>query len=141
MTMSTTTLRTLVGFLIAPGGPALIVYLVSMMWGSRGEATWSAEVFAVVGYGAALVIGVPLYFLLQRKGIGGLVPYLVLGGLIGLICIILGFIPYAFLGDWRGNQEQAFSLLKTAAGIAVPAIISGVIASAVFWLIAIRRLS
>lgn len=138
--MSTTALRALIGFSVAPGVPALIVYIISAMSGSRGEATWSFEIFAAAGYLAALVIGVPVYFLLQRKGVTNLAPYLALGALIGLMCVVLGFLPYVLLGGWQTNHEQAFVLLKTAAGIAVPAILSGAIASAIFWLIAVRRL-
>jgi hypothetical protein len=84
------------------------------------------------------MIGVPVYYFLQQRGINGLVPYLLLGALIGLICIVLGLAPYIISGDWRTNHEQAFTLLKFAAGIAVPAIISGTGASGIFWLIAIR---
>lgn len=137
--MSTAALRALIGFLVAPGVPALVVYVISAISSTRGEAARSSAIFAGAGYLAAVLIGFPVYFFLQRKGITGLVPYLALGALIGLICIALGFAAYALLIDWKSEYEQAFTLLKTAASIAVPAMVSGTVACAIFWLIAIRR--
>lgn len=133
------TARALIGFLVAPGVPALVVYIISTMTSTRGEAAWSSAIFAAAGYLAALVMGVPMYFVLQRKGVTGSVPYLALGALIGLICVVLAFVPHLLLVDWKTNYEQAFTLLKTATSIAVPAMFSGTVGCAVFWLIAIRR--
>ena len=136
--MSASALRVMIGFLLAPGVPALIIYVVTLLSNTRGEATWSAQIFAAVAYLLAFVVGVPVYFYLQRRGINSFTAYAALGAAIGLLCIVLGFVPYALLGDWTTNHDEAFTLLKTAAALAVPAIISGGVGSAVFWLIAIR---
>lgn len=136
--MSTSALRVMIGFLLAPSVPPLIVYVIILLSSTRGEARWSAQIFASVAYLLAFVVGVPAHLYLQRRGIHSLTAYAALGAAIGLLCVVLGFLPYALLGDWTTNHDETFTLLKTAGALAVPAIISAGVGSAVFWLIAIR---
>jgi hypothetical protein len=135
--MNTTALRAFVGFLVAPAVPALIMYLVQLIFVRRGEAEWAAIAIGLFGYLTTVVVGIPAYFFLQRKAVTGLGVYLVLGALIGLTCYALLFIPGALL-NWKANAEGAYLMLRNSAGLAVLAIVCGLIASLVFWLIAIN---
>lgn len=136
--MNTSALRALIGFLVAPGVPALVLYLIGLLFVSDWETAWGPKILAVFGYLAALVIGVPVYFLLQRKGISSLMAYLVLGALIGLVCYALFFGLWALL-SWKTYPEHALLLLKNSVKSGLIAVVYATVASAVFWLIAIRR--
>jgi len=128
--------RLVIGFLVAPSVPALVVYVVSIATSSRGEATWSFWLFIGFGYLAAVFLGVPSYLVLQARRMHGLIPYVLTGALIGLICVVLCFSPYLISGQWLTNHEEAFTLFRTGAAMSVPAILSGAFASAAFWFIA-----
>ena len=139
--MTPAAIRALIGLLIAPGVPAVVVYVASTIFYTRGEATWSFLIFAGTAYAVAVILGAPINYFLHRNGISGLFPYLASGAVIGLICVALGFAPYLLFIDWKSDFEQSFALLKTAASVAVPAVFSGGVASGIFWLIAIRGVS
>ena len=139
--MTSAAMRALIGFLVAPGVPAVAIYIASTIFYTRGEATWSFLIFAGTGYAAALILGAPINYFLHRNGIFGLFPYLASGALIGLICVAFVFAPYLLFIDWKSDFEQSFDLLKTAASVAVPAVVSGSVASGIFWLIAMRGAS
>jgi len=141
--MKTTVLRAILGFVVAPFVPALLVYAssIAMHGGSRGEATWGLGLFASLGYGAALVLGVPAYFVFRARGITGFVPYLAMGALIGVACVIFGFLPHLVFSGPETYPGESATLLGLAGALSIPAIFAGAIASTVFWLIAVRRLS
>lgn len=136
--MSTSSLRALFGLLVAPGGPALVLYLIGLLFVSDWEAAWGPKILAVVGYLAALVFGVPVYFLLQRKGISSLMAYLIVGAAIGLLCYGL-FFGLWVLTSSKMYPEHALVLFKNSLKPVLIAVVYATSASAVFWLIAIRR--
>jgi hypothetical protein len=118
--------------------PALVLYLIGLLFVSDWEAAWGPKILAVLGYLAALIIGVPVYFLSQRKGINSLMAYVVLGASIGLACYALFFGLWALL-SWKAYPEHTVLLLKNSVVSGVIAVVYATVASAVFWLIAIRR--
>jgi hypothetical protein len=134
----TSALRALIGFLVAPSVPALALYLIGLLFVSGWEAVWGPKILAMFGYLAALVIGVPIYVILQRKGINSLKVYLGLGALIGLGYYVLLFGIWALL-SWQTYPEHTLLLLKNSIKSGGVAVVYATITSAVFWLIAIRR--
>ncbi len=135
--MGTTTSRALIGFFVAPGVPALALYLIGLFFVADWEAAWGPRLLGMFGYLAALVIGVPVYFLMQRNGVNSFTGYLLLGALIGLCCYAVFFGIWALL-SWQSYPEHALLLLKNSIPSGVIAVVYATVASAVFWLIAIR---
>jgi uncharacterized membrane-anchored protein len=126
--MNNTGMRGLIGFLVAPGAPALALYLVSI---NREGAPLTFLILAPLGYAAALVLGVPAYFAMQRRGIRSLLAYVLLGALIGLVF----YVAFTLVTSYRG---QAFNVLRNGARPATTAVIYAAVCSVLFWLIAIK---
>lgn len=131
-------LRALVGFLVAPGIPALALYLIQLIFVAPWEAAWGAKILALFAYLSALLFGVPVYFVLQRKQATSAMAYFALGASIGLGCYAL-FFGALVLFNWKAYPDHALALLKNSAGSAATAAVYGSIASLIFWFIAIRR--
>src|SRR4051794_22227705 len=123
-------MRVLIGFLVAPGVPALVLYLVNM---NRENAPLLPLLLTPPAYVAALVLGIPVYLVLRRKGIRSLPAYLILGSLVGIVFYALYFGAETLLSPLSAPQLE--SALRQGAIAAVYA----AVASVVFWLIAIRR--
>jgi len=133
--MNSTAMRALIGFLVAPGVPALAFYLMNM----NGEASpLILFIFGPLAYAAALILGLPTYLVLQRKGIHSLWAYLILGAAIGLAFAVLFFGIQALL-SWSSAREHAVALLQSSGRAVVFTVVYAVVASALFWLIAIKR--
>ena len=129
--------RVLVGFLVSPAVPALLLYVGESMFLAQRDVQQGATVIALFGYFAAVVLGVPAYFLLRFKNITGLSSYLLLGALIGLAAYTVYFVPGMVL-NWKLRPENALLMLRNSLGFAALALGSGCIASLVFWRISIR---
>lgn len=136
--MSRTVLRALIGFLVAPGLPALVLYLINLVVVSHQEALLLAAVLATLAYLSALIVGMPVHFLLQRKSINSLIAYLILGAMIGLTCYVMFFGIEALL-SLKTCPEHALLLLKNSGKSGVMAIAYSSVASLIFWCIAIRQ--
>jgi len=99
-------------------------------------ALWHLKLSASIGYSAAIVFGVPLYFfVLKRKGWKGLSHYALCGLGIGIGAYFIPFIvPIILEGSLKG--------LKYAIGSTLPfaflSMLLGALSASVFWLIAIR---
>ena len=131
-------LRALIGFLVAPGAPALLLYLAGLFFVADWEAAWGPKILAMFAYLVALIIGVPVYFLLQRKGINSFTAYLIMGALIGLVFYVLFFGIWALI-SWQSYPEHALMLLKNSVRSGVIAVVYAAVASVVFGLIAVRQ--
>jgi hypothetical protein len=133
----THTARAWSGFLVAPVVPAGFLYLFGLLKGYGDVAIVGPLLLAPFAYAAALVIGVPVYLLLQRKGVHGVGAYLALGAAIGATVVVLMFGTEA-LFSWTSAREHALGLIRNSGGYMVVAIVYAAIAAAVFWLIAVR---
>jgi len=125
------------GFLIAPGLPAILLYLLGLLFVADWEAAWGPSILAILAYLGALIIGVPVHFVLQRKGINGYMAYLILGSVIGLTIYTLFFLIWA-LFSWQSYPEHTIILLKDSVKSGVISVVYAAISSTVFWLITVR---
>jgi len=75
---------------------------------------------------------------MQRRGICSLWTYVIVGALIGLAFAVLFFGIEALL-SWSPAREHAIALLRNSTMSVVLAVVYAAVASAVFWLIAVRR--
>jgi hypothetical protein len=134
----TTTWRVIIGFLVAPGLPALISYAAIRFFYPYWEAVWGATILAVFGYLGALMIGFPAHLFLNQRAVKSLWAHVISGVFIGLICYALYFVLALVILNSDQNTKQLIDLVKQNAGLAIPAMVSGALAGFVFWLIAIR---
>lgn len=131
-------LRTIAGFAIAPGVPALILCLLQNI--PHQEALLLGIILITCAYVAALLLGVPMHLLLRRKNLRGFVPYLTTGALIGLTFYVLLFGIWALASYWT-FPEHAILLLRNSIMSGVVAVVYAAVAAALFWAIAIGRKS
>ena len=87
--------RAAVGFLIAPLVPGMLLGIVSVwtvgIW-------WTLGIAAMAGYPVALVLGVPIYLLFQRRGVTDLFAYSLAGLAMGLVVYLAAVLPAAIFG-------------------------------------------
>jgi hypothetical protein len=132
--------RRVAGLLFAPGAPALLVYLAGFVARAVTEVEWSAAMFVTGTYLSTGAVGIPTHVLLHRYGITVLRGYVIVGTLIGMVCWALIFIP-ATIVRWQTTSLSGYLLLRNLVVLALVALICSALASAAFWLIAIRRRS
>lgn len=131
-------MRVLVGFLVAPGVPALLLYLIGLFFVPAWEAAWGPKILVIFAYFIALVMGAPAFFVMRQKGINSFIAYLVMGVLIGLVFYVLFFGVWALI-SWQSYPEHALILLKESLRSGVIAVVYAAVASVIFWLIAVRQ--
>jgi hypothetical protein len=119
-------MKVLAGFLIAPAGPGALLYAYGLAKGYGTGAIVGPMLLTPVAYLAALVIGIPVYRLLDRKRVQRCSAYTLGGGLIGLVGSLLLNTPiHSF-----GSLPPGDLLVGT---------ICGAISATVFWGIAVRE--
>jgi len=126
--------RTLLAFLIAPLVPGLIFLVLSLFSGELGTGIWALIVASAVGYGAAIMIGLPVLFVMHRLRFYRLVAYLVMGQLVSLV---VGF--YLIVYPLATIRDEPFSLHRLVAAnygqIAIIAFL-GLFTTLAYWLVA-----
>jgi hypothetical protein len=119
--------RTATAFLIAPGVPGALLYVYGLAKGYGVAAMVGPLLLLPIAYFAALVIGIPMFRWLDRKGVRRLPDYLVIGGLIGASVDLLPNLPAVYSGQ------------PLPIGEIYVATIYAVISTSVFWVLAVRR--
>jgi hypothetical protein len=119
-------MKVLAGFLIAPAGPGALLYVYGLAKGYGTAAIVGPLLLIPVAYFAALVIGVPLYRLLDRKRVRRCLAYTLGGGLVGLVGSLLLNTP----------AIDSFGYLPP--GDLLVGAIYGAISATAFWGIAVR---
>jgi hypothetical protein len=134
----TQTGRAWIGFLVAPLLPGVLLYMWGLYKGYGSAAIVGPLLLVPIAYVAALIIGGPVYVLLERKGIVSLGAYIGLGVAIGLIAVMLLTLGQVLLGSPSAGG-YASAVIKGARGDVAVAMVYAAIASAAFWLIAVKR--
>jgi hypothetical protein len=72
--MSVVWFRLVLGFLVAPVFPGLLIALLAVIFGfgKSDEGIWVIKLSGMLGYPIAIVLGLPLYFFLSSRGWNGL---------------------------------------------------------------------
>lgn len=123
--------RALVAFLVAPASPGALLYVYGLSRGYGDAAVVGPFMLTFLGYIAELVIGVPAYLLLQRKGIRSLFAYILVGALIGPAF-------YVAFDVLTASPGQLIYRLKYVPGFSLVAAGYSSLAAGTFWLLAIR---
>jgi hypothetical protein len=133
-------LRELIGFLIAPGLPALALYFINLSVVSPHEAFLLAYILTIFGYVAAIIFGAPVHYILKKRRLQTLRVYVASGALIGLSFYALFFLTWALL-SYQSYPDHSIALLQNSAMTGVVAVAYATFASAIFWLLAVRKRS
>ena len=136
--MTSSKFRVVLGFLISPGAPALGLYLITLCFVSRQEALLAAAILATLGYAAAVLIGIPAYLFMRKRGPVGVRSYLIFGGVIGFFFYLLFFGVWGLV-SYQSAPEHAVALIRNSVAAGLTAIGYASIAGGIFWRIAIRE--
>jgi hypothetical protein len=128
------TRRALLGFLIAPAMPNVLIFFLAIIQGRPGDGLWWATLMLPASYTTSAVIGAPVVIFLQKINRNGLFSYFISGLMVSLIPIsFILIIPWIkTYGLESIFTFEAFSQYKIAF-LMVPV---GVIISTIFWVIA-----
>ena len=118
--------RLVLGLLVAPLMPSLIVLFLSLM-GNVSDGLWLLKLIAMIEYLTMIVIGLPIHLLFQRNGWKSVWLYLIVGILLGAGTATFIFLPQYIIGAGQANTAS-FAI----AGIAA---LYGAITAVTFWLI------
>jgi len=122
--------RALIGFLTAPVCPGVLLYLYNYFWKGYGDASVVGPAILIVyGYAAALILGMSVYSVLQRKAIRSLAVYGLLGALIGPVFFVLSEVLTAYPGTYVATLRHGY-------GLALVASVYSSLAAIAFWAIA-----
>jgi hypothetical protein len=132
-------IRAVVGFLMAPMAPALLLVVAGLLFGQAGHWASGIAVAALLGYPIALLLGIPLHISLMSKGWNEFWIYALAGALLGAATYLMYFPPSDY-------ADAVPKLLERSLGVDVASLsefhkvllsmIFGVTATAAFWLAA-----
>ncbi len=128
-------LRVLVGLLIAPVAPALLMYVGQAIVGGLG--TYQMALFILMfGYPLSLVVGLPAYLVLRSRRVHRVQPFIYTGGAIGLMGYGLFFALTASNSVYTNDLRLA--LLKNTYALGVFGLGCGATSGLVFWYVAMK---
>ncbi len=130
-------IRALLGFLVAPAIPALVLWLLNL-GALHGGGTLVFLLLAPFAYCAAIVLGIPAYILMRRWRAQGLLVYVMVGAIVSaLFAIAIQGID--IISNLFSAPEHGMALLNNSMRMALIGAVYGGTASFVFWVIAIWR--
>jgi hypothetical protein len=130
--------RTWTGFLVAPIVPAVLLYFYGCLKGYGNAAIVGPALLTPFAYGSALALGVPANLFLRHRGVNGLGVYVALGSAIGVVAVVI-LRGSEVIANWTSAHEHALALLRNSGSDILVAAIYSAVATACFWLIAVRR--
>jgi hypothetical protein len=130
--------RAWLGFLLAPGVPAALLYCIGRIKGYGNGAMVGPVLLATPAYASALLLGLPIHLYLSKRHVKGFLSYVVIGASIGLFSVVAITLIQA-MGGWNYTSDHAYSLSlwKYSGGYLRVASIYAAAASAAFWVIAV----
>lgn len=118
--------RTIAGFCIAPVVPGVLLYIYGLAKGQGVAAIVGPLLLIPLAYCAALLVGIPVFRRMERKGARRLQDYIFTGGIIGAVVDLVPNLPSVF-----GGQPIPFGEICVAT-------IYAMISAAAFWGLAVR---
>jgi hypothetical protein len=124
--------RALLGLLVAPLAPCLLIAIIALSNGGTGVEFWFV-IMLPISYVVSLVLGGPTFILLTRRGMTSIVYYI-------FAAIVISLAPIFYVFFWgnlsRGGYSTLFSgILPVHYGIMGLMIFAGVTVSMTFWFI------
>ncbi len=128
--------RLILGFLVAPISPGLLIVIPAIVFGfgNMGEGIWLITLAGMLGYPIAIILGISLFILFRSRGWNGLLIYVMSGAFLGLIIYVIS-LPFG--GYSSSDMLRLFERFSNTAHVHAPlGMICGAIAALLFWLIA-----
>lgn len=126
--------RIVAGFVVAPMTPALVLAGVIFAAGGDAQALGYAAFAGYISYPFALLVGLPAFLVMRRKGWDGLRAYAVAGLVLALVFVALFAFTTGFGGE---GANLAWQNLLANLAFLLPFVLTCALASTVvFWLIA-----
>jgi hypothetical protein len=95
---------------------------------------------AAPAYASALILGLPIHLLLRKRGLRSLGYYAGIGAAVGLTSVaIVTVMETVVAWNWSPDNVRALSLWKYSGRYIVIAALYAAVASAAFWVIAVRQ--
>lgn len=129
-------MRTLIGFLVGPIAPGLLLAALALVTGSPLYVDFALGMSAQIGYPVALLFGVPTYFFLRRKGWVAIHSYIIVGAALVAIAMLIPFAEVQITDGRLLTGPQFRNPLLGVPAMLPLAVFFGIIATSVFWLIA-----
>jgi hypothetical protein len=126
--------RALLGFLVAPLAPCLIIFIIALFQGGGDGGFWFMSLVVPISYLTAAVIGLPIHLLLVKSGHASLGWYALSGIAASLIPILFIFVfPSISTGSasapWAGILPVHYKIMAFM-------LLAAVTVSATFWFVA-----
>jgi hypothetical protein len=127
----------LLGFIVAPVVPGILVAMYAAGLGSPGLGKAYIWLSGFLGYPTALIFGVPLHVMLRRARWASITVYSLAGAGLGIVPFAFFFVPPAWDCAWgAGADSHACLVLPNLARLLPYSIVAGGVAGAAFWLVA-----
>jgi hypothetical protein len=125
--------RTVAGFVVAPMMPALILAAVVLAAGGDSQTLGYAAFAGYVSYPFALLVGLPAFLVMRRRGWDGWRAYALAGLGLGIVFLALFAALVAFDGE---KANSAWLALLANLAFLLPFVLAcALAASMVFWLV------
>lgn len=126
--------RTVAGFLVAPMMPAVILAGVVLAAGGNAQTLGYAAFASYIAYPFALLVGLPAFLVMRRKGWDGWRAYAVAGVALGLVFLVL----FAGLAGFEGDAANPawLNLLANLAFLLPFVLVSALSSAMIFWWVA-----
>lgn len=126
-------MRTILAFLIAPASFGLLLFGLSLFTSSVSEGFPVLKFVAMIAYPMAIVLGIPLYFLMSKIGANGFLSYT-------LISLVFAALPVAYFivrPAYLENDGDLSTLVHEARILQMAVLVfASFLTVSVFWLIA-----
>ena len=126
--------RTVAGFLVAPMMPAVILAGVVLAAGGNAQTLGYAAFASYIAYPFALLVGLPAFLVMRRKGWDGWRAYAVAGVALGLVFLVL----FAGLAGFEGDAANPawLNLLANLAFLLPFVLVCALSSAMIFWWVA-----
>ncbi len=128
-------MRTILAFLIAPASFGLLLFGLSLFTSSVAEGLPVLKFVAMIAYPMAIVLGIPLYFLMSKIGANGFLSYALISLIFASLLVAYFIVRPAYLE----NDGDLSTLLLEARILQMGVLaFASFLTVSVFWLIARR---
>jgi len=126
-------MRTILAFLIAPASFGLLLFGLSLFTSSPAEGVPVLKFTSIIAYPMAIVLGIPLYFMLSKLGANGFLAYALMSLVFAALLVAYFIVRPVYLEN--GGDLSTLFLQARVLQMAVLAFAS-LLTLSVFWVIA-----
>lgn len=126
-------MRTILAFFIAPASFGLLLFGLSLFTSSVAEGLFVLKFAAMIAYPMAIVLGIPLYFLMSKMGANGFLSYALTSFIFAALLVAYFIVRPAYLENEGDLSSLFFEARILQMGLLA---FASFLTVSVFWLIA-----